>query len=91
MTSHSTHCQDPYCDGCSCTPECYLWDEEPNVQAERERIIELARATWNELGAQQLGSVEFHDGIGYGIEEVIVAIMGRDEYLEQMKKRWEKK
>ena len=41
MSEHSTHCRDPHCFGCSCTPDCDYWDEEPNVMAERERIITL--------------------------------------------------
>lgn len=41
MSEHSTHCKDPHCYGCSCTPDCDYWDEEPNVLAERERIIKI--------------------------------------------------
>ncbi len=38
---HSVHCDDWGCGGCQCTPDCDYWDEEPNVLAERERIIAL--------------------------------------------------
>jgi hypothetical protein len=41
MSNCSTHCRDPYCMGCECSPECGYWDEQPNVLAERNRIIEL--------------------------------------------------
>lgn len=44
MSEHATHCKDPHCYGCSCTPECDYWAEEPNVLTERERIIALLEA-----------------------------------------------
>jgi len=28
MSEHSTHCRDPHCYGCTCTPDCDYWDEE---------------------------------------------------------------
>lgn len=41
MSDHATHCKDPHCFGCSCTPDCDYWAEEPNVLVERNRIIAL--------------------------------------------------
>lgn len=48
MNNHSTHCKDPGCYGCECTPDCDYWDDEPNVLAERERIIALLETRFKE-------------------------------------------
>jgi len=49
-----------------------------------DNIVDELFALWRELGAQNLGSTDFHDGIGYAIECAIIRFIGNEAYLARM-------
>jgi len=82
MTDHATHCKDPHCYGCSCTPDCDYWIDEPNVLAERERIIAQLQIHY-----EQMAKVDANDKAPRlyprtdAVAQAIALIKGETEYL----------